>query len=152
MFRAFDVLTGFLGCLVGALFLLVSFSFFDKYRKIPSFVKHEGIVIRASISKMGPKSATHIRFTVRYDFQGERYERSPTKFKYPLNRSHLALARLRDDMEGRTVEIRVNKDRPREFVFAADASISAWDWLCSVALPLVFAAICFYTAFFVTLF
>lgn len=74
------------GSFVGLLFLLFSFTFLSKYRKVGSFVKYQGTVLSAWILRMGSKGGYRINFVVSYEFQGRSYQGGPVLFQYPAFR------------------------------------------------------------------
>ncbi len=127
----------------GLIFLIVSINNAKVFGRIKYFVRAAGLTTQAGIYRLSRKSSLSIRFSVKYSYLGVDYEGEPVKYRLPFFTNMPILERLREQYEGNVIVIRVNPQKPKEFVFDKDAHIPFYEWIGWVVVPAVFAAVCF---------
>jgi hypothetical protein len=128
---------------LGLIFLSVSINNIKVFRRIKYFVSAAGLVTQAGIYRLSRKSSLSIRFSVKYSYLGVDYEGEPLKYRLPCFTNMPILEQLREKHEGNIIDIRVNPQKPNEFVFEKDAHIPIYEWIGWVMVPAIFAAVCF---------
>jgi hypothetical protein len=128
----------------GAFFLLVAYKNIRLFFRLKHFAPTEGVVSKAIVGRLFQDGNWRIEFKVSYSYFGTQYEGAPAKFRPPYWVTEEKLNQLKRKYEGKAVSIRVNPQRPAEFVFDRDAYIPIHEWFGCVMIPALFAAVCFF--------
>ena len=143
MFSVFNAVAICMQIAFGAFFLLVAYKNIRLFSRLRFFDAAEGIVSSAVVGRFFQDGNWTIEFKVGYSYWGTQYEKSPAKFRLPYWVTEERLNKIKREYLGNVVGIRVNPQRPAEFVFEKDAHIPFHEWFGWVVVPALFAAVCF---------